>query len=91
MSDADDQGLPSPAIGDLCRLLSCLFFTEMVTLYVPRMGVFCQKQDKYMVGILFYAHILRRIRPFSFCSIPCLFRSEPDQFSDNRTNYSNFY
>ena len=30
----------SPAIGDLCRLLSCLFFTEMVTLYVPRMGVF---------------------------------------------------
>lgn len=29
--------------------------------------------------------------PFSFCSIPCLFRSEPDQFSDNRTNYSNFY
>jgi len=38
--DADDQGLPSPAIGDLCRLLSCLFFTEMVTLYVPRMGVF---------------------------------------------------
>lgn len=28
--------------------------------------VFLTKQDKYMVGILFYAHILRRIRPFPF-------------------------
>ena len=33
-------GLPSPTIGDLCRLLSGLFFTKMVTLYVPWVGVF---------------------------------------------------
>ena len=31
---------PLLLLGDLCRLLPCLFFTEMVTLYVPRVGVF---------------------------------------------------
>lgn len=68
MSDADDQGLPSPAIGDLCRLLSCLFFTEMVTLYVPRMGVFDKNKTNiwlesystliYYVGFALFPFVL---------------------------------
>lgn len=70
----------------------CLaYFLLKWLLYMFLGWVFFDKNKTNIWLESYYAHILRRIRPFSFCSIPCLFRSEPDQFSDNRTNYSNFY
>lgn len=70
----------------------CLaYFLLKWLLYMFLGWVFLTKQDKYVAGVLLYTHILRRICPFSLCSFSGLFRSESDQFSDNRTNYSNFH
>ena len=43
-----------------------------------------------MVGVLFYTDLLPRIRSFSVCSSPCLFRFEYLVFSFNRAVLDNF-
>ena len=61
----------------------CLaYFLLKWLLYMFLGWVFLIKTRQNMAGILSTLKIFRRIRPFSFCSIPCLFRSESDQFSD---------
>lgn len=71
---------------------SCLAYFLLKWLLYMFIGwtFFDKNRDKYMAGILFYAHILCRICPFSVRTLFSLFRPESHQFAHNWNHNSNF-